>query len=115
MQSGRAQSLAYQQRLLTELGNGLRPRGIAAVLMAAEDGRPELCVQDRRSRIRKVYVNVPFYWFYWGDQPDERTSCLNLEAAIDRVERVARNGWRAGEQAELRIDLGLISDAYRRA
>ncbi|MFI9844000.1 hypothetical protein ACIHFD_43695 [Nonomuraea sp. NPDC051941] len=115
MHNARAQSLAYQQRLLTDLGNGLRPRGIAAVLMAAEDGSPGLSVKDRRSRIRKIYVNVPFYWFYWGDQPDERTSCLNLETAVERIEQAARAGWRAGEQAELRIDLGMIADAYRRA
>ncbi|KAB8178340.1 hypothetical protein [Microbispora catharanthi] len=103
----------YQEQLLTELRDELEQRGITAVLIVDEKNRPALDVTDSRLRPRRVYVHLAFLWFYWGDQHDERVSCLRLLPAADRIEKAARDGWREGEQGELGIDLTKILDAHR--
>ncbi|MGP3962720.1 hypothetical protein ACTWPT_42680 [Nonomuraea sp. 3N208] len=112
-QTVKEQQKAYAQRLLTELGKRLAMREVVAVLVVAEDGRPALDVTDSRCRMRRVFVHLPFCWFYWGDQGDERVSFLKMSGAVDRIEQAAREGWREGEQGELSIDLNKIVDAYR--
>lgn len=107
------QQRAYAERLLTALGRELAERDVTAVPVVAEDGRPALDVTDSRCRMRRVFVQLPFCWFYWGDQGDERVSFLQMPAAVDRIERAAREGWRDGEQGELSIDLNKMLDAYR--
>ena len=103
---------AAQERLLRELQDELTLRGITTVLLVDQYGRPALEVLDRRLRSRRVYVHTAFFWFYWGDQHDERVSCLRLGPAADRIEQAAREGWREGEQGELSIDLSKVADAY---
>ncbi|WP_345337641.1 hypothetical protein [Planotetraspora kaengkrachanensis] len=70
-------------------------------------------VMDGRCRMRRVFVHLAFLWFYWGDEHDERVSCLRLPAAADRIESAARAGWREGEQGELGIDLTKVFDPHR--
>lgn len=103
----------YIERLLGELRDLLEPRGITTVLVIDKAGRPALEVVDCRFRTRRVFVHLGFRWLYWGDQPDERVSFFDLEAAADRVEEAARKGWREGEQGDLSVDLGAIARAYR--
>ncbi|RVX46245.1 hypothetical protein EDD27_9108 [Nonomuraea polychroma] len=112
-QSVKEQQRAYAQRLLTALREELALRDVPAVLVVAEDGRPALDVTDSRCRMRRVFVQLPFCWFYWGDQSDERVSFLKMPIAVDRIEQAAREGWHEGEQGELSIDLDKIVDAYR--
>lgn len=112
-QTVKEQQKAYAQRLLSELGKQLAVREVTAVLVVAEDGRPALDVTDSGCRMRRVFVHLPFCWFYWGDQGDERVSFLQMSTAVDRIEQAARGGWREGEQGELSIDLSKIVDAYR--
>ncbi|MEO3876102.1 hypothetical protein ABGB18_45675 [Nonomuraea sp. B12E4] len=107
------QQRAYAERLLIALGKHLAERDITPVLIVTKDGRPALDVTDVRYRRRRVFVHLPFCWFYWGDQPDERVSFLEMASAVDRIERAAREGWREGEQGDLTIDLDKILDAYR--
>ncbi|GAA5073590.1 hypothetical protein HNP84_008509 [Thermocatellispora tengchongensis] len=109
----REQQRAYQQALLTNLRKELTARDVPAVLIVTEDGRPALDVTDSRCRSRRIFVHLPFCWFYWGDQHDERVSFLRLPDAADRITQAARDGWREGEQGELGIDLSKIVDAYR--
>ncbi|GIH78343.1 hypothetical protein [Planobispora longispora] len=104
---------AYQVDLLTALRGELSDRETTAVLVTDQKGRPCLDVTDRTFRTRRVYVHIAFQWFYWGDRPDERVSCLRLLPAADRVAEAARAGWHEGEQGELGLDLTKIIDAYR--
>ncbi|KAB8190214.1 hypothetical protein FH608_035085 [Nonomuraea phyllanthi] len=107
------QQRAYAERLLMALGNQLAERGITPVLVITQDGRPALDVADVRCRMRRVFVHLPFSWFYWGDQHDERVSFLQMAGAVDRIEQAAREGWRDGEQGDLSVDLDKLLDAYR--
>ncbi|MBT2226051.1 hypothetical protein [Nonomuraea sp. NEAU-A123] len=107
------QQRAYAERLLTALGEQLTSRSVTTVLIVAPDGRPALDVTDSRCRMRRVFVHLPFCWFYWGDQDDERVSFLQMAGAVDRIERAVREGWREGEQGDLSVDLNKILDAYR--
>ncbi|MEV4109302.1 hypothetical protein [Nonomuraea sp. NPDC049695] len=113
MTSMNERQYAYAHRALTVLGDELTKRDVPAVLVAAEDGRPGLDVTDSRLRVRRVFVHSGFCWFYWGDQSDERVTCLRLGTAVERIAQATRDGWREGEQGELRIDLHRIVDAYR--
>ncbi|WP_066942347.1 hypothetical protein [Microtetraspora fusca] len=106
------QQRAYQQQLLEELRYELKRRGIITVLLVDQSGRPALDVPDSRFRPRRVYVHLAFLWFYWGDQGDERVSCLRLVPAADRIERAAQEGWREGEQGEIGFDLDKAIDAH---
>ncbi|MFI6321550.1 hypothetical protein ACIBG8_28710 [Nonomuraea sp. NPDC050556] len=108
-----ADRIAHQQRLLTALREELEARGITTVLVVAEGDRPALEVVDRRFRTRRVFVQISFCWFYWGDREDERVSFLKLPHAVSRIEQAARTGWHDGPQAELLIDFSKIVDAYR--
>ncbi|MCG5215439.1 hypothetical protein [Streptosporangium sp. KLBMP 9127] len=109
----RENQLAYQNHLLTTLREGLRPKEIVAVLLVDHKERPCLDVTDVASRSRRVYVHTSFQWFYWGDQLDERVSCLRPFAAVEAVAEAARLGWREGEQGELGIDISKIIQTYR--
>ncbi|MEU4832677.1 hypothetical protein [Streptosporangium sp. NPDC023615] len=104
---------AYQVELLTALRNELINREVIAVLITDSKDRPCLDVTDSAFRPRRVYVHLPFLWFYWGDQHDERVSCLKLFPAADRIAEAAQASWRDGEQGELGLDLGQIVNAYR--
>ncbi|GAA4183989.1 hypothetical protein GCM10022252_12170 [Streptosporangium oxazolinicum] len=104
---------AYQTDLLTALRGQLVSREIIAVLVADQKDRPCLDVTDSAFISRRVYVHIAFQWFYWGDQPDERTSCLRLFQAADIIAEAAQKGWREGEQGELGLDFSKIIDAYR--
>ncbi|MGW5157534.1 hypothetical protein ACWEPN_18850 [Nonomuraea wenchangensis] len=112
-QSIKEQQRAYAERLLVALGKQLGERDVTQVLVVAQDGRPALDVTDSRCRVRRVFVHLPFCWFYWGDQQDERVSFLQMAGAVDRVEEAARAGWADGEQGDLRVDLDKLLDAYR--
>jgi hypothetical protein len=109
----RERQYAYAQRALTALGDELTKRDVPAALVVAQDGRPGLDVTDSQWRVRRVFVHPEFCWFYWGDQRDERVTCLRRGAAVERIAQAARDGWHEGEQGELRIDLRRIADAYR--
>ncbi|MFD1932993.1 hypothetical protein ACFSKW_16075 [Nonomuraea mangrovi] len=113
MVNTRPQQLVYQERLLTALRDELRARTIPAVLVIAEDGRPGLDVVDSRFRTRRVFVHLAFCWFYWGDQQDERVTCLRLLAAVERLVEVVATGWNEGEQREISVDVNQIANAYR--
>ncbi|GAA1290396.1 hypothetical protein Psi02_15470 [Planotetraspora silvatica] len=113
MNTIRQQQRAYQQDLLTDLQAMLQAREMTTVLTADQYGRPALEVMDSRCRMRRIFVHLAFLWFYWGDERDERVTCLRLPAAADRIEAAAREGWREGEQGELGIDLTKILDAHR--
>ncbi|GII34166.1 hypothetical protein [Planotetraspora mira] len=113
MDTIREQQRAFQHDLLTDLQDMLGSREITAILIADQYGRPALEVVDSQSRTRRVFVHLAFLWFYWGDERDERISCLRLPTAADRIEGAAREGWREGEQGELGIDLMKILDAHR--
>ncbi|MEW9530817.1 hypothetical protein [Microbispora sp. NPDC049125] len=104
---------AYQEQLLRELHDELVPRGVTAVLIVDTSDRPALDVTDSRFRPRRVYVHLAFLWFYWGDQHDERVSCLRIGSAADWIEKAARDGWHEGDQGELHVDLGKVLDAHR--
>ncbi|GGO83709.1 hypothetical protein GCM10012289_77740 [Nonomuraea cavernae] len=104
---------ACQEALLAALRNELVERNVPAGFLNEDDGRPGVEVLDATGRRRRVYVHLPFRWFYWGDRPDERTSCVQLIAAVERVEQAARQGWRYEPQGELSFNLNKIADAYR--
>ncbi|SNT61623.1 hypothetical protein SAMN05216276_108444 [Streptosporangium subroseum] len=104
---------AYQVELLTALRNELINREIIAVLITDQKERPCLDVTDSAFRSRRVYVHLAFLWFYWGDQRDERVSCLRLFPAADVLAEAVRAGWHEGEQGELGLDFSKIVDAYR--
>ncbi|WP_219501280.1 hypothetical protein [Nonomuraea ceibae] len=104
---------AYAQELLTGLRQELTERDVPVVLGVTTDGRPALEVTDSQGRLRWIFAHLPFCWFYWGDQQNERVSFLRLPAAADRITEAARDGWREGDQGELGIDLSKIADAYR--
>ncbi|MGP3914257.1 hypothetical protein [Nonomuraea sp. 10N515B] len=112
-QTIKEQQRAYVERLLIALGKQLAERGITPVLVTTQDGRPALDVTDIRYRTRRVFVHLPFSWFYWGDQHDERVSFLEMAGAVDRIEQAACQGWPEGEQGDLRIELDKILGAYR--
>ncbi|MFG1696696.1 hypothetical protein [Nonomuraea sp. NPDC049309] len=112
-QSIKAQQRAYAERLLLALGERLGERGVTHVFVVAQDGRPALDVTDSRGRMRRVFVHLPFCWFYWGEEQDERVSFLDMARAVDRIEEAARAGWADGEQGDLRINLDKLLDAYR--
>ncbi|WP_188196794.1 hypothetical protein [Nonomuraea sp. SYSU D8015] len=109
----RERQYAYAQRALAALRDELTKREVSAALVVAEDGRPGLDVTDSRLRVRRVFVHTGFCWFYWGDQGDERVTCLRLGTAVERIVQAVRDGWHEGEQGELRIDLHGIAEAYR--
>ncbi|NBE99990.1 hypothetical protein FE391_41700 [Nonomuraea sp. KC401] len=109
----REQQRIYAERLLVALGEQLAVRGVTHVLVITQNGRPALDVTDSRCRMRRVFVHLPFCWFYWGDQHDERVSFLQMAPAVDRIEQAAREGWREGEQGDLSVDLNKMLDAYR--
>ncbi|MFE3455721.1 hypothetical protein ACFXJ8_43110 [Nonomuraea sp. NPDC059194] len=113
MVNTRPDQLAYQERLLTALRDELRARTIPAVLVITEDGRPGLDVVDSRFRTRRVFVHLAFCWFYWGDQQDERVTCLRLLAAVEHLAEVVANGWNEGEQGEIGVDLSKIANTHR--
>ncbi|MER6514502.1 hypothetical protein ABT158_47340 [Nonomuraea sp. NPDC001636] len=112
MASMKERQHAYAQRVLTALRDELAERDVPAVLVVAEDGRPGLDVTDSRFRVRRVFVHLAFCWFYWGDQGDERVTCLRMAAAVERITEAAQEGWHEGEQGELGIDLQRIVEAY---
>ncbi|ETK33379.1 hypothetical protein [Microbispora sp. ATCC PTA-5024] len=105
MRSIREKQRAYQEQLLRELHGELEQRGITAVFIVDNKDQPALDVTDSRLRARRVYVHLAFLWFYWGDQYDERVSCLRIGPAADVIERAAQAGWHEGEQGELNVDL----------
>ncbi|ACZ91318.1 hypothetical protein [Streptosporangium roseum] len=113
MTIARERQRAYQQDLLTALEIELRPHETTTVLIVDSGGQPCLEVVDRHFRTRRVYVQMAFHWFYWGDQHDERTSSLHLLKAAERIAAAAREGWREGEQGALSVNVGKIADAYR--
>ncbi|MCK2213343.1 hypothetical protein MF672_005980 [Actinomadura sp. ATCC 31491] len=104
---------AYAQRALIALGDELKNRDVPVAFVVAEDGRPCLEVADVNSRVRRVFVHAGFCWFYWGDQGDERVTCLRLAAAVERIAQAAQDGWHDGEQGELCFNLHQIAEAYR--
>ncbi|GAA0397730.1 hypothetical protein GCM10009530_56750 [Microbispora corallina] len=104
---------AYQEQLLTELREALESRAITAVSIVDASDRPGVDVTDSRFRPRRIYVHLAFLWFYWGDQPDERVSCLRIDHATDTIEKAARDGWHEGPQGELHVDLSKVLDAHR--
>ncbi|NJP30212.1 hypothetical protein FLW53_39685 [Microbispora sp. SCL1-1] len=91
----------------------LESRGITAVFIVDQKDQPALDVTDSCLRTRRVYVHLAFLWFYWGDQHDERVSCLRIGPAADAIERAARVGWHEGEQGELHVDLSKVLHADR--
>ncbi|MEV4073001.1 hypothetical protein [Nonomuraea fuscirosea] len=112
-QSLKEQQRAYAERLLAALSEELQARRVTHVLVVTPDGRTTLDVTDSRGRVRRVFVHLPFCWFYWGDQQDERVSFLQMAAAVDRIEQAAQEGWADGEQGDLSVDLNKLLDAYR--
>jgi hypothetical protein len=104
---------ACQEALLAALRNELVDRDVPAAFLIEDGGRPGVEVLDAEDRPRRIYVHLQFRWFYWGDQLDERTSCVQLLNAVARVQQAAKQGWRPGEQGELRFNLNKIADAYR--
>nr|WP_062341841.1 hypothetical protein [Herbidospora sakaeratensis] len=111
MNEAQEQLRIYQEAALTGLRRELTLR--QAVYLVDQNSRPTLEVEDCNMRMRRVYVHTGFWWFYWGDQPDERVSCLELPHAVAFIRRAAEVGWRAGEQGELTVNLQNIADAYR--
>ncbi|MGP4101812.1 hypothetical protein [Nonomuraea sp. KM90] len=112
-QTIKEQQRAYAERLLVALGEQLGAQGVPHVLVVTQDGRPALDVTDSRCRVRRVFVHLPFCWFYWGDQQNERVSFLQMAVAVDRIEEAAQEGWADGEQGDLSVDLNKLLDAYR--
>lgn len=110
----REKILAHQQDLLTKLRGHLTPLYVPTFLTADHNGQPCLKITDHNARTRRVYVQVVFYWFYWGDLPDERTSTIHLPMAAEDIAAAVRRGWREGEQGTLSIDLGNIHGAHGR-
>ncbi|MER7506226.1 hypothetical protein AB0L05_35745 [Nonomuraea pusilla] len=108
-----ARQRACQEALLVGLCNELVEREVPAAFVIEEDGRPGVDVRDCSGRTRRVYLHLEFRWFYWGDRPDERVSCLQFPDAVDRVWRAAVEGWHEGEQGELAFSLGRLAEAYR--
>ncbi|WP_061290975.1 hypothetical protein [Herbidospora cretacea] len=102
-----------QKAALTKLSAELTPRGLITVLIVDQTGRAALEVLDARFRPRRVYAHLPFRWFYWGEEKDERASLLQIPQAADQIEAAARAGWREGEQGDISTDLSKIADAYR--
>ncbi len=110
----REKIIAHQQDLLTTLRGYLAALYVPTFLTADHNGQPCLEITDHNARTRRIYVQVVFYWFYWGDQPDERTSTIHLPMAAEDIAAAVRRGWREGEQGTLNIDLGNIRGAHGR-
>ncbi|MEW1836607.1 hypothetical protein ACWDRB_29605 [Nonomuraea sp. NPDC003707] len=104
---------ACQETLLAALRNELVERDTPASFLIEDSGRPAVEVLDVEGRPRRIYVHLQFRWFYWGDEPNERISCLQLLGAVDRVQQAAEAGWREGDQGEQAFSLHTIADAYR--
>jgi hypothetical protein len=83
---------ACEETLLAALRKVLADRGVPAVFLIEDDGRPGVEVLDAAGRVRRIYVHLQFRWFYWGDQLDERVSCLQLPAAVERVQQATQSG-----------------------
>ncbi|SEG67564.1 hypothetical protein SAMN05444920_103882 [Nonomuraea solani] len=113
MSSIKERQRACEETLLTALRNELAERGVHAVFLIEDDGRSGVEVLDVAGRARRVYVHLEFRWFYWGDQPDERISCLQLQAGVERIQQAAQDGWRREEQGELSFNLRQLAEAYR--
>ncbi|MFI6817233.1 hypothetical protein ACIBG7_32875 [Nonomuraea sp. NPDC050328] len=112
MNSTKERRRACEETLLAALRNELVECGVDAAFLIEDDGRPGVELPDATGSLRRVYVHLQFRWFYWGDEPDERTSCLDLPAAVERIRQAAQQGWREGEQGELSFNLKKIADAY---
>ncbi|MEU7004509.1 hypothetical protein [Nonomuraea sp. NPDC046570] len=113
MKSIKERQRACQETLLAALRNALAERQVPAAFLIEDDGRPGVEVLDQAGRPRRVYVHLQFRWFHWGDQPDERVSCMQFLRAVERIQRAAQMGWREEEQGELSFSLHKIADAYR--
>ncbi|WP_066361061.1 hypothetical protein [Herbidospora mongoliensis] len=113
MNEAQDQLRIYQQAALTGLRRELTVRGLNTVYLVDQKSRPTVEVEDCNMRMRRIYVHTGFWWFYWGDQPDERVSCLELPNAVAVIMRAARAGFREGVQGDLVVNLQNIADAYR--
>ncbi|MGW0807167.1 hypothetical protein [Nonomuraea sp. NPDC002799] len=112
MSSIKERQRACEETLLAALRNELVEKGVSATFLIEDDGHPGVEALDVAGRTRRIYVHLHFRWFYWGDQPDERISCLRLPAAVERIQQVTKDGWRHGEQGELSFNLGKLAEAY---
>ncbi|GII95600.1 hypothetical protein Ssi02_58310 [Sinosporangium siamense] len=83
----------------------LNQHGLQTTLGRDHQGRPHVKVCDCHGVVRRVYVHLAFRWFYWGDQPDERIPIETVDLAALAIGRAAEQGWRRGEQGELRHDI----------
>lgn len=110
----REKIIAHQRDLLTKLRGHLTALHVPTFLTADHNGQPCLEITDHNARTRRVYVQVVFYWFYWGDLPDERTSTIHLPMAAEDIAAAVRRGWREGEQGTFSINLGNIHGAHGR-
>ncbi|MEU6713953.1 hypothetical protein ABZ897_20990 [Nonomuraea sp. NPDC046802] len=113
MSSIKERQRACEETLLAALCNELVERDVHAVYLIEDNGRPGVEVLDVAGLARRVYVHLEFRWFYWGDQPDERVSCLQVPAALERIQQAAQAGWRNEEQGELSFNLSQLAEAYR--
>ncbi|WP_157255174.1 hypothetical protein [Nonomuraea typhae] len=105
--------LTEEEVLLSALMGELTCRQLSAVRVTDADGRAALDVLDCGFRPRRVFVELSFHWFYWGDRSDERVSCQQIPYAAARIAEASQAGWYEGEQGDLRSRIDKIVRAYR--
>jgi hypothetical protein len=79
---------------LVELQRNLTARGVTVTAIRDQDGKACLEVYDRYARRRRVHVFTQFFWFVWGEDPDERGSVFQPAETAERLAHLALGpGW----------------------
>jgi hypothetical protein len=79
---------------LAELQGHLTALGVTATAIRDQEGRACLEVYDRYARRRRVHVFTQFFWFVWGEYPDERGSVFQSAETAERLAHLALGpGW----------------------
>jgi hypothetical protein len=79
---------------LAELQRHLTVLGVTTMAIHDQDDRTCLEVYDRYARRRRVYVFAQFFWFVWGEDPDERSSVFQPAETAERLAHLALGpGW----------------------
>ncbi|SDH42225.1 hypothetical protein SAMN05421505_115109 [Sinosporangium album] len=91
---------AREQELINSLQTHLLHQGVQARPGTDAAERPCLDVPDRRGITRRVYIDLAFRLFHWGDLADETVPMAPPEDAARALVQAAERGWHEGGQPE---------------